>query len=159
MDLSMQLYSIRNEGTFEEIIKKLYAMHYSGIELVGYFNLEPPHMKDILLAYNMSVVGNHISIEQLEDNLQNEMEYNSALNNKNIVVTNCFFETENEMKKLVSRLYKIGNTLISNGFKLFYHNHDFEFRKIGNRYLIELLNGGEIISNEIIMSLNENEGF
>ena len=140
--IGIQLYSLREEtekdfvGTLEKVAK----IGFEGVEFAGYGDLDAPTMKNHLDRLGLKPVSSHISLERLEDDLEGEIAYAKDLGMKHIVCPWATFEKGMEdIDDLANFLTKVGKRCQEEGITLSYHNHDHEFVKIGDKYILDLL--------------------
>ena len=132
------MYSLRKEP-FEKSLQRLANIGYSGIELYGTGGMIPVDVTKILKKYNMKVVGNHIPLERLIRALDKEFEINNILENKNIVCPTCHYDSIEDINRLAETLTEIAYKCRNNGFVLLLHNHDGEFKKVNDEYVLDYL--------------------
>lgn len=77
LKIGLQLYTVRDntEKDFEGTLRAVAAMGYEGVEFAGYGGISAEEMKALLTELNLTAIGSHISLEQLENNLEGEIEY------------------------------------------------------------------------------------
>ncbi len=140
-ELSIQLYSLRDEtkNDFIGVLKKLGEIGYTGVEFAGYGDIPAEIMKNTLDECGMKSVGSHVGLQQLKDNLEFELEYNKALGTKYIVVPHCELKTKDDCLRIADEINGYAEIFNKNGFLFAYHNHDFEFKKDGDRFLLDIL--------------------
>ena len=146
--LFMQMYSLRNESSFSDVLQNLAGMGYSGIELAGYNGMSSREMQTVLQTVGMEVVGNHISFHRLKNHLEEEMGFNFTIGNRNLVCPMCKFSTIQEIEVAANDFIEIGETCRRNGFQLTYHNHDHEFQELDGKYLLDILL--ELVPEELL---------
>lgn len=140
-DFSIQLYSVREETDkdFFAVLKQLGDIGYTGVEFAGYNDIPAKEMKKALEENKLKSVGSHISLEKLMNSLEQEIEYNQILGTKYIVCPSAEMETRDDALKLAATLDPIAEKLDEAGFMFAYHNHDFEFKKDHDEYLLDIL--------------------
>lgn len=136
--LSMQLYSLRGLP-FLKTISNLSNIGYKGIELYGIGEMSPNEMRNILNEHNIRVVGNHIPLEKLIKNLDREFEINDKLGNQNLVCPIYHYTSHKSIEHFAEILGEIGYKCYKNGFCLLLHNHEGEFEKINDEYILDFL--------------------
>ena len=77
ISLSLQLYSIRQtmQQDVAAGLKQVKAAGYTGVELAGYYDLSANKMRQLLEQNQLRPVSSHISLEQLQDNLDFHINY------------------------------------------------------------------------------------
>jgi sugar phosphate isomerase/epimerase len=127
--IALQLYSIREdvEKDFYGSLKKVKAMGYAGVEFAGYANLSAPQLKQYLDELDLQVAGSHILYDHLKNNLQQTLDYEETIGNKNIVIPYNQFATLAEWDAFIKELAPLAKAVHARGMQLFYHNHGHEF--------------------------------
>ena len=139
--LAVQLYTVREEAgkDFIGTLEKIAALGYEGVEFAGFFDIPANVLKNQLDRLGLTPVGSHTSIEQLVDHLDEVITYNKTIGNSNIVCPWSEVKDEESLELLVAQLKKVVQRLQDEDMILLYHNHDHEFKKIGENYLLDLL--------------------
>lgn len=141
MKIAVQLYTLRKElaEDFTGTLKKVSELGYDAVEFAGFYDIPKEKMKNLLQEYNLDVIGSHTPLEALEKNLDETLDYNEYIENKNIVIPWAPIHDINSLNVIVEKLININEHLTKRGFRLHYHNHDFEFVKYEEKYLFDLL--------------------
>ncbi|MCY9579611.1 sugar phosphate isomerase/epimerase family protein [Paenibacillus alvei] len=147
LKIGVQLYTLRGDmdrdfiGTLEQVA----TMGYEGVEFAGYGGLTPEQLASELKRLNLRAAGSHVSIEQLTDHLDEQIEMNLAIGNRNIIcpgIPKLHEADEDILNESVSKLEAVAERLAVHGMKLGYHNHGYEFEaKIGDKTVFDLLFG------------------
>lgn len=140
-DFSIQLYSLRDETAknFADVLCKVGALGYSGVEFAGYGDIPAGEMRSLLDANGLRSVGSHVSLDRLCDNLDEELEYNRALGSDYIVLPGAQMHTQADVRALTEKLLPVAERIKTAGFGFAYHNHAHEFAMDGDRYLMDVL--------------------
>ncbi|MFF2597332.1 sugar phosphate isomerase/epimerase family protein [Priestia megaterium] len=142
---ALQLYSLKEEAEkdFLGTVEKVAEMGYEGIEFAGFYNVSAIDLKKTMDKKHIKAAGSHTMFHLLQgEEINNVFRYNELLNNKYIICPSIPEELrrgEDDYKKIADLLNKIGSECRKNGFVFGYHNHDFEFEKLGNTTGLELL--------------------
>jgi sugar phosphate isomerase/epimerase len=146
--VSVQMYTVRDksEKDFRGTLAAVAKIGFKAVELAGTFGMAAADLKSYLDSLGLRVSGTHTGIDQLEgDNFQKTVDYYRTVGCKFIV---CPWWPKERRQTLAdwqasSRLLDtIGGRLREAGFVFCYHNHDFEFQKVGDQTGWELLFGG-----------------
>jgi sugar phosphate isomerase/epimerase len=129
--VALQLYTVRNETAKDFIgtLKQVAAIGYRGVELAGMGGLSAGELKAALDDLDVRVVGSHIPMERLENELEQVFEENRILDNRFIVMPWLPDErrkTSEQWYKIAETLNTVGAAAKAQGFQLCYHHHDFE---------------------------------
>jgi sugar phosphate isomerase/epimerase len=136
--IALQVYSVRDDivADFEGTMRKIKAMGYDGVELSGVCKMPAAEQKKILDDLNLQLAGAHVSIADLEQD--SVLSAWAAVGAKYVVIPFLKApENEEELAAVVDRIRNIAERCHAYGMKLLYHNHDFDFRKIADKYILE----------------------
>ncbi len=131
--IAVQLYTLRDltRTDFAGVMKQVAEIGYKGVELAGYGNLAgAAEAKSAIDAAGLQVVGAHIGIETLEQNVDAALDDQQTLGNRNVVVPwlpELRRGTTDAWKQVAHSLQVIGEACATRGMQLSYHNHAFEF--------------------------------
>lgn len=144
--VGIQLYTLRDDCArdFKGTIEAVSRMGYEGVELAGNPGLPASEVKKMLADNNLKVAGNHSPIDDLQNRLNQVIDYNLEAGNRRIV---CPWLPEEFQKKgadgyreAARILDEVGARLKEKGFSLSYHNHSFEFNgKEDGKYYLDIL--------------------
>ncbi|MCL6430709.1 MAG: sugar phosphate isomerase/epimerase [Anaerolineae bacterium] len=143
--VALQLYTVRDEAAKDFIgtLRKVAAIGYAGVEMAGVPpSLTAREVKQTLDDLGLRCVGAHTGLEQLEQHLPRVIEDNLELGNRYLVIPwipDSMRADEAACHETVRRLNAIGRTCREHGLTLAYHNHDVEFKRVGGRYVLEIL--------------------
>jgi sugar phosphate isomerase/epimerase len=144
--ISLQMYTLRNEceENFVETLEKVAALGFEGVEFAGYYGLSSAEVKELLNRLNLKVSSSHISIDKLENDLENVIQFEKEIGNTRIVCPFLPPERRNkeEYTKLVSTFNQIGKRLAEEGMTFSYHNHDFELERFDGKTGLEIIFDG-----------------
>ena len=143
--LGLQMYSVRDEMAkdFEGTLKKVSEMGYEYVEFAGYFDKTAEEIKAIMDKYGLKSISVHQGYEPfLEEDAQEKIDFLKVLGVKYVVIPGFRVDKHKgsaDNDKTVKELKAIAELLNKNGMQLGYHNHDFEFNKYDDKYLLEWL--------------------
>jgi sugar phosphate isomerase/epimerase len=142
--VAIQLYSVRDfmEKDVEATIKKVAEIGYDGVEFAGTFGYSAADLKAICEKYGVTPISAHVPIKELENDLENTVAYYKELGCEYIAIPWIGEEYRNSEEALANTyktVEKIGAYATESGMTLLYHNHDFEFKKVGDDYILDLL--------------------
>ncbi len=141
MKIGVQLYTLRNVKDFylPDILKQVKQLGYEGVEFAGFHNLEAKRLKEILSELKLHVLASHTAFEQLENNLEDVINYNRVIGNKNIVIPYTDIRDLSSYLTIMPKIKQITKKLVKQGFNVYYHNHAHEFARFNNEYLLDKL--------------------
>ena len=152
--LGVQLYSIRDavSKNLEGALERLAGLGYNNLEIYAYngtfFGKTPNEFKTILANTGFKVISSHhttgIAMKgkgTLTDGWDKAVEDLDAIGAKYMA---CSYLFPNERKaeiykSLPDMLNKAGTTTKAAGIQFAYHNHDFEFEKLGDTLAYDFL--------------------
>lgn len=145
-NIGIQLYSLREsmkENTFATL-EKVKEMGYDCVEFAGYFDIAPVDLRKKLDELGLRAISTHTGISAVEtpDALASTVAYHVALGCGYMA-----FPSLPEIKRPGNAEYpQTIKTITATcaafkkaGLQLLYHNHDFEFNKINDQYMIDIL--------------------
>ncbi|WP_062236100.1 sugar phosphate isomerase/epimerase family protein [Fictibacillus sp. FJAT-27399] len=133
----LQLYTIRElcEKDFIGTLRKVSEWGYEGAQFAGFYDLQAKQLKQALNEFGLKPAGSHTGLDQLkEDELKRQIEYSHEIGNDLLILAYLAEENRKNLddyKRVSETLNHAGHLLKSEGLKLGYHNHDFEFAKHG----------------------------
>jgi sugar phosphate isomerase/epimerase len=136
--IALQVYSVRDDivADFEGTMRKIKAMGYDGVELSGVCKMAPAEQKKVLDDLNLQMAGAHVSFVDIEKD--SVLSAWAAVGAKYIVIPHLKApENEEELAAVIDRIRNAAERCRAYGMKLLYHNHDFDFRKIADKYILE----------------------
>ena len=140
---ALQLYSVKEltSKDFLGTIKKVAEIGYDGVEFAGFFNTSAKDLKNALDEYGLKAAGSHEGINKLRDTLDDVISYNIAIENPYVICPGLprdMVSSLDKIKETCELFNKIGEKCYENGLSFGYHNHDFEFTKVENKYIFDL---------------------
>ena len=131
---SVQLYSVRTVIKEEplNVLRKLKAMGYDGVEGFGNFEYSPSDITYALSSSGLTLAGYHTPWENVQDEtLNSTIKYFKEIANKYVIIPGLPDECTKSIeawKRTAEKFNSLSNRLQKDGMKLGYHNHDTEFR-------------------------------
>jgi len=119
-------------------MKAVKAMGYDGVELAGLYGMESAvACKKVLDEVGLELISAHVGIDTVEDDAQLS---DYAATGLKLIALSSYVpapKTEEELAFVIERFRKAGQLCKAKGMTLLYHNHDFEFQKIGGKYILD----------------------
>ncbi|MBR5451814.1 MAG: sugar phosphate isomerase/epimerase [Clostridia bacterium] len=141
--VALQLYSVRDfmEKDVEATIKKVAEIGYEGVEFAGTFNHTAKELKAICEKYGVKPFSAHVPLADFMNDLENVVAYYKELGCEYVVIPYLpgEYQLPNDFTVLYEPIKKFGECVSANGMTLLYHNHDFEFNKSGDEYMLDLI--------------------
>ncbi|WP_257345909.1 sugar phosphate isomerase/epimerase family protein [Pseudalkalibacillus decolorationis] len=125
-----QLYTVRDElkKDLPFVFRELKKMGWAGVQLSGLpQGYNPQEIASLLKETGLGTAGMHISLEQLENDLESVLEEATLYNTKDIVCPYLpgGFQNPEGYLSVRNKLNEIADK--AKGFRISYHNHAFEF--------------------------------
>jgi len=144
LQIALQLYTVRDETKrdFAGTLQRVAQIGYAGVEFAGYGNLTSPEMSALLAETGLKAASTHLGLAALEGpQLSTSLRYCQDIGCSFIVLPSLPKEwrTQEGISVLAPRLDAIGRQCQEHGITFAYHNHDFEFTKVDDLYLLDYL--------------------
>jgi len=146
MKTGAQIYCVSKiiEKDFEAGMQLMARAGFDGMEVYHlYDGIKAIDYRKAINAAGAVCCGSHNSLTRLRNDLDEVMEYNYALGSDTVIshwLNPDERDTEDKMFAFTDYLNEMGVILRKNGFKLLYHNHDFEYGESFNgKTLMEII--------------------
>jgi len=144
--LAAQLYTVRahtqTPQDFADTLKKVKDIGYPAVEISGHAPIADAELAKILSGEGLVCCSSHESGEDLFNRPEAVIARMNELGCKTATFPwpgGIRFDTLEDITAFASQLEQAGRTLKSAGIGFCYHNHHMEFRRIGNRTVMEIL--------------------
>lgn len=141
--VALQLYSVRDQlaADFEGTLKAVKEMGYDGVEFAGLYGHTPAEIKALCAKYDLVPISAHVPYIDMRDNPAILDDYREI--GCEFVVVPYLIEEHRPGHEGFGEVLANLKTLIASaadrGMKMAYHNHDFEFVKVGEEYALEVI--------------------
>ncbi len=144
LPVGIQLYSVRDEAKADlsGTLQKIKEMGYDGIELAGLYGYSPEEIKAELDKVGLVAISAHIPLQSMVEDMDKVIADYKIIGCKYMVVPylpDGDRKTEEDFVKAVEKIRVACQKATDAGFIMLYHNHDFEFEKIGEQYRLDYL--------------------
>lgn len=144
LPVALQLYSVRNEmeKDFEGTIKKVADLGYQGVEFAGLFGHSAQQVKEICAAAGVQAVSAHVPLDELLADPAGTIATYKEIGCSYVVIPYLPEERRPgfaDFEKTLAEMAMLGEECNKQGTKLLYHNHDFEFVKLGDAYGLDVM--------------------
>lgn len=155
LSFGFQVWTIRKDiiSDFAGTLKKMAAMGYSEVEMcspLGYSmagfkplnEMSGSEMKKIIEDAGLRCSSSHFTGPELRNSLDNRIEWASQIGMKQMAQSMPSLPgnpTLDDWRKTAQELNQIGELTKKAGIQMVYHNHHFEFEKIDNQLIYDLL--------------------
>ncbi len=142
--VALQLYTVREDLARDYVgtLRAVAALGYPAAQFAfGYGGMDAATLRSLLDDLGLAVAGNHITLERLESHLSEEIDFNLALGNRDIICPwlRPELRTESFYRSFPDILNRIGRTCHERGARFHYHNHEFEFVRLDDQYAMDYL--------------------
>jgi sugar phosphate isomerase/epimerase len=144
LPIALQLYSIRRElnEDFEGMLKKVKVLGYDGVEFAGLYGKKADEVRDIVEKIGLTPISAHVPLAEMLADPDGTLEQYHTIGCQYVAVP--WLEEKRrpgsaEYAETVEAIKRLTGLAKKHGLQLLYHNHDFEFVKIGGEYALDLL--------------------
>lgn len=141
LPIAVQMCTLRDFGDLEEQMAAVQRAGVDAIETVGDQGVSSDELQELLEEYELEVVSSHIPLDDLRHRLDETMAFNRAIDNDTLTLP-YLDESErpesiDEWQSLGQELGDIASRLDDEGFRLAYHNHEFEMEMLEGKTALE----------------------
>ena len=144
MKLGAQFYTLRDSckdlNGLEESMKRVADMGYSSIQLSGVCEYTGEWAAEKAKEIGITIDITHFAYSRIVNDIENTIKHHDAMNCKCIGIGSSPYAKDQEgFDRLAKELAPVIPAIVASGHKLMYHNHHWEFAKIGEKNFLELL--------------------
>lgn len=139
MKIAVQLYNFRNElaRDYRGTLRKIAEMGFDGVEFAGdYGKIPPEELADFLRETGLECAGTMFGTEALKNRADQAYTYASQLKTPAVTI-NWRADFVEIFQEAVDTFSLIGSNAASHGLRFSYHNHWWEFEKMGESTAME----------------------
>ena len=142
--ISLQLYTVR-EQTAEDMpgtLRRLAGMGYAAVEFAGFGGLSAPDLRALLDDLGLRASGAHVPLDAWDEDPGAVISDMHAIGSTHAVVPVAPPDRrpdEDAVLRLAEDFNRWGELCRSEGLTFSYHNHDFEFARLGDGTMWEVL--------------------
>lgn len=144
--IAVQLYTLREytktpQG-LQESFQKIKEMGYHAVQVSGIGPMEPQVVKDAADEYGLTICATHIGFDRLSKDFDQVVKQHQLWNCKYVGVGSMPDSYRNDREgflRFAREANQYGKQLAEHGLTLIYHNHNFEFRKFGDKTGMDIL--------------------
>ena len=141
--IGIQLYTLRKVASADlaGTLGQLGKIGYREVEFAGYYNHSPSDVRAMLDHSGLTAPSAHIAIEQLEGDAAAKTFADAKVVGHEWVTVPSLprLTTADDWKRMAQRFNTIASQAKSAGFRFAYHNHNAEFRRVGDTIPLEIL--------------------
>ncbi len=141
--IGLQLYSVRDDiaKDMDSTLGKVKEMGYDYVEFAGgYAEKTAEEVRALLDKHELDCVSVHQAPTGFTEDAKGTLGFITKLGIKYCALPWMPFRgitTEEEYREVIKDVKPIGELLKARGIKFLYHNHDFEFKPIGGKLIID----------------------
>jgi len=144
MPVALQLYTVRDHLAKDYVgtLKRVKQIGYDIVQPGGEGPFDAPRLRQILDEIGLAPVGLHVGLEQLEARLEHWISFCRTIGTRDLVVPwlpEQRRKTKEDWLAVAALLDNLGARCKERGIRLSYHNHSFEFVRLGRTYALDLL--------------------
>ncbi len=144
LPVAVQVYSVRDDAKadLQGTLEKIKAMGYEGVEFAGLYGYAPADIKEMLEKTGLVAVSAHVPFADLRRDAKGVIADYVTLGCKWIAVPyldKADRPGSGDFDKTIADIKEIALQAQAQGIQLLYHNHDFEFVKIADKYALDVL--------------------
>jgi sugar phosphate isomerase/epimerase len=134
--IGLQLYTVRAQMAkdFEGTLARVARVGYREVEFAGYFDKQPQEVWRVLERYGLSAPAAHVPYEALKADWEATLEDARTLGHRYLVVPSIPQEERRTLdgwRRVAREFNRAAVAVQQAGLQFAYHNHDFEFARIG----------------------------
>ncbi|CAM3386499.1 sugar phosphate isomerase/epimerase family protein [Rhodothermus bifroesti] len=142
--IGLQLYTVRTlmEQDVPRTLEQVAQLGYREVEFAGYYNYTPQELRQMLDQLELSAPATHVPFQMLEENLSALLEAAHTLGHRYVIVPWLPPEqrqTIDDYRRWAERFNRWGEACKAANVQFAYHNHDFEFARIGDQVPYDVL--------------------
>ena len=141
--IAVQMYTLRNAGSFEQQLKIVHDAGVHAVEIAGTQNVSALELKQLLDKYSIKAISFHVLLTDLRKDLDGVVAYNRSIGNTMLVVPYLFEDSRPSdaagWTALGQELGRLAKQVHDKGMRLAYHNHNFELVDFNGTTGLELL--------------------
>jgi len=144
LPVALQLYSVRDQlaKDYAATLREVKRMGYDYVELAGLGGNTPDKVKKMVDDAGLTIVSSHVPLDDLLKDTDKTLTDYASLGCKYVAVP--WLEEQRRpghpgFESTINDIFYVGKAAKDLGLVLLYHNHDFEFVKIDERYALDVL--------------------
>lgn len=138
--IGVQLYSVRDqmEKDFAGTLERVAQIGFREVEFAGYFNRSPQEVRSIIDRLGLRAPSSHIGLDVLQKDLDGTIEAARTIGHEYITVPALMEPLMGRAippdywQKTAAEFNRIAKATRAAGIGFAYHNHSFEFERLGD---------------------------
>ena len=132
MKLAVQLYSLRHHiscgDDMLQILEKVKALGFEGVEFAGFFGLSAEALKAKLDETGLQCIGAHMGLDDLRpEKLPQTLQFIKTLGSPIVGIGGADTATETSLREVLDVMGGACEEALKQGVKVYFHNHTDEF--------------------------------
>jgi len=153
MKVGLQLYTVEKEvkQDMDAALKAVKEMGYDYVELGGYYGKTPEEVAELLKKYDLQAISIHQLYGPIIEDPETTIAGMKTVGVKYSAIPWMGIDSHKgheNFEKAMEDITKAATLLKENGIQMLYHNHDFEFQKTDDKFVLDWLY--ETISPELL---------
>ena len=142
--VGIQLYTLRHEmeANLYGTLKKVKALGYDGVEFAGLFDHSAEEIREMCEDIGLTPISAHVPYQDMLADPEGVLGQYKTIGCKYVVMPYLckeeFDDVEN-VKTIIKNIEMLGGVAKRLGMTMLYHNHDFEFAKIEEKYILDMI--------------------
>lgn len=141
---ALQLYTVRRDlaNDFKGTLEQVKSMGYEGVEFAGLHDHGIDEIKRLLDDLGLVPVSAHVPFDEMMSDPDKVLGQYAELECSYIAIPHMTEENrpgKPGFGQVIDSIKMLGRVAKEKGMTLLYHNHDFEFAKVGDTYGLDLL--------------------
>ncbi len=142
--VAVQVFSVRGDAknNLFATLKKIKAMGYDGVEFAGLYDHTPEEIKSMCEDIGLVPISAHVPYLDMIADPEKVLGMYATIGCKYVAVpylTPEYRPGTDAFPEVIKNIEMLGEVAKKLGIQLLYHNHDFEFARIGGKYALDIL--------------------
>lgn len=134
--IGLQLYTVRDlmRADVARTLERVAAVGYREVEFAGYFDESPIRIRGLLDSLGLASPSTHLPLADLRQHLDRTLDLAESVGHRYLVVPSLDQRDRRSLddyRRVAGALNRAGEAARARALRVAYHNHDFEFRRIG----------------------------
>ncbi len=146
MIIGAQAYTLRNftqtEKDIENTLHRIKEIGYNCLQVSGFGKIAPERLRDLAQEAKLDIIITHTSPDRILNDLDEVIREHKILGCKHVGIGSMPEKYKGSLEGIRAFIKDYDSSakkLAENGLKLHYHNHAFEFEKIGNETWFDIM--------------------
>ncbi len=141
--IGLQLYTVRTEMARDVAgtLSRVAAIGYKEVEFAGYFTKSASEIRDLLRQNSLTSPSTHLDLKSIETNPQKTFDDAKTIGHEWLTVPSLPGRLSSlvDCRTMAQRFNRIATDAKAAGLRFAFHNHNAEFRKVGDVVPLDVL--------------------